>query len=369
MKKVILYTSSQLLEIRQTGGVKRFIELVKYLPKYADVILVSGDENYPISGNERHYSMHQTKICSKELKYALHNYTYIRKLKKMNYDAFVVFDVPPAIWLSLMNVPRMTLMLRKDMIEYSKIQMNYDCKKSLCKYIKIKLLTFAETITIFHASKIVVQCEYDKNNLINRHKLLRDNLERKVKIQINNVNPSWANKAVIKPKNDKSTFKIATVNGFADKRKGADIFLEAVASLTDRGYSIEGYIAGDGILLENYKKKYKHYSNIHFFGRISNPSEFICNFDLAVVPSRADSCPNTVLEALYNDVPVIGAKSGGIPEILNAEEYLFLPNAYYLEKKIIQLMDEKYRNEFLKKQNKRKEELRFDWVKCIEKLL
>ena len=87
---------------------------------------------------------------------------------------------------------------------------------------------------------------------------------------------------------------------------------------------------------------------------------------MLVVPSLADSCPNTVMEALYNEVPVIGSNAGGIPEILKDESALFELNVCSLKKRILAYKnEEKALLELKERQMQRKEELTFDWAAKI----
>ena len=121
MKRIVLYSSSQLRKTPKTGGIKRFVELVNQLGNYCDLTLASGDNEYPVPKGVKHISMHQNKVYHKESKYALHNRKYLKKLKHDGYDALVAFDVPPAIWLVLYRMPHLCLMIRKDLIGYEKI--------------------------------------------------------------------------------------------------------------------------------------------------------------------------------------------------------------------------------------------------------
>lgn len=371
MKKIILYTSGQLKKTRKTGGVKRFIELLTFLPDLCKVIFVSGDESYSTDTKIEHISTHQKITYDSELKYAIHNYRVLQSVKKMNYDAIVAFDVPPAIWLALFRVPNLCLMVRKELISYERILLeNSKCSWMKSK-IKLILLYIAEEVTMLYADKIIVQCEFDKNKILERHIFTRKILSSKIIVQINNVNPSWMlqmnsfdTKVVTKKE-----FKIVSINDFSSTRKGCDIFLSAIKQLTDKGVYCKAYIAGDGILLEKYKEEYRDYQNINFIGRISNPVEFIADKDIVVVPSRADSCPNTVLEALYNNIPVIASNVGGIPEILKLNEFLFEPNKDSLEEKLIYYLDKEKLKQLSKKQKLITQDLKFDWVKNIYNII
>lgn len=369
MKKIVLYSSSQLEKTRKTGGVKRFLELLNYLGNYCQLTLLSGDKYYSVPEGVRHISMHQEQIKNKESAYAKHNYKYLKKIKKEGYDSIISFDVPPAIWLTLFRMPHLCLMIRKDLIGYEKITLHDHNVKGVKRALILKAFSIAELLTLLHAEKIIVQCKYDRDRLIERHTWFSKIIRNKIKVQINNVNPSWANASVIK-KEKSSAFRIASVNGFSDSRKGCDIFLEAVSSLIDQGKHIEAFIAGDGRLLSQYKEEYKKYSDIHFVGRISNPGDWIKQFDLAVVPSRADSCPNTVMEALLNNVPVIASNVGGIPEIIEDKIAMFELSAESLKNRIIEIYNDKsLYDSILEKQKKRAKELEFDWAFRIFQLV
>lgn len=53
-----------------------------------------------------------------------------------------------------------------------------------------------------------------------------------------------------------------------------------------------------------------------FLGRRSDVKELYQGFDLLLVPSRQDPLPTVIVEAGLSGVPVIGARAGGIPEMI-----------------------------------------------------
>ena len=80
---------------------------------------------------------------------------------------------------------------------------------------------------------------------------------------------------------------------------------------------------------------------INFMGRLENPIKIIKECDLIVVPSVSWLMSQyNVMEALYNETPVIGARTGGIPEILDDKDALFEPNVASLQKKIEHMLVE-----------------------------
>lgn len=113
--------------------------------------------------------------------------------------------------------------------------------------------------------------------------------------------------------------------------------------------------------LKRKKNKYSCYTSIEFLGRLNNPIPILMNSALLVVPSYADSCPNTVMEGLFYNVPVIGSNRGGIPEILMNREWLFEPNAESLKLKIEDVINNDNLKILKEKQLIRSKELTFDW--------
>jgi len=257
MEKIVLYSSNQVNKIPLTGGVRRFRELADHLGDYCSLVVMTGDEIFNVPQGTSHVSTHQQIVLTTEKELARHNRKYLKSLKKNSYDWIIAFDVPPAFWLALYRIPHLCLMVRKDLIGYEKISLDARKIFGIKRFAMLSAFSLAELLTMLYAEKIIVQCEYDKNELIKRHRLFKYNISRKTSVQINNVNPSWAQESAIEKTPDNNLFKVGTVNGFADLRKGCDIFLEAVSALIDEGVPVEGYIAGDGEPLQFYKKNIK----------------------------------------------------------------------------------------------------------------
>ncbi|MCI9480657.1 MAG: glycosyltransferase family 4 protein [Lachnospiraceae bacterium] len=387
-KKVLLYASGNIINTRQTGGVKRFIELAQYSVEkeikigrykiYSDLCCSENNDILKKAGLKAKYHMHELpqiklfKFIPPEACIFLRNKCVFREIKKEKYDAVIVFDVPPAIGLCLARVKNIILMIRKDMIGYEKVSVNGQI--NLKKRLKIAMQWLSEGITLLKAKTVICQCEYDKNVLLKRHGFIRKVIEAKFRIQINNVNPSWIiNKSLTDEttglNRDKSEFWVCFIGEFEDLRKGQELFLKAAESIVKKEGAVRFILIGGGKKLNIYKEKYNH-PYIKFLGRMDNPLSLLKKTDMLVVPSLADSCPNTIMEALYNEVPVIGSNAGGIPEMINDDSAVFDLEWSILEKKITQIYRDKvYYKELKEKQKKRKEELSFNWTEIIFKLL
>jgi len=379
MKRILMYTNDRIYTTeRMTGGIKRFKMLYDGLIELGyNVTLYCGESERDLKKyNANAHSINREIKKSRffpSIEIYFKNKKIIKKLKKDNYDEVIVFDVPTAIGLCFNHLKNINLFMRQDLIEYRKIKLNENKKNKIYSFFYIKFMSLCENICCRQSKTIILQCDYDLKNLLARHKLISNSIKKKAFIQINNVNAPWIvenSKIRIENEIKRNKFNICFIGDFSSNRKGHDIFLLAIEQLLKNSYNVNAYLIGDGKQLDEIKKKYKEYNNIFFLGRLKNPIQIIKQSNLVVVPSRADSCPNTVLESLYNNTLVIGSNAGGIPEILNNNDMLFDLNEESLYKKICELYnDKKYYDKLLKKQEKRKQELNFFWVKKIVDLL
>lgn len=115
--------------------------------------------------------------------------------------------------------------------------------------------------------------------------------------------------------------------------KGQHLFLEAAAALIEKGLPIRFEVIGGALFgQEQYAERLKQFVNssglaphVCFHGFVSDVSTRLLDLDLLVHASTApDPCPNVVIEAMAAGVPVVGANSGGVPELLDGGACGFL---------------------------------------------
>ncbi len=96
--------------------------------------------------------------------------------------------------------------------------------------------------------------------------------------------------------------------------KGVDVLLQALERL---GPGVTACLVGDGPDLETFRQMAKARNlSVSFPGRMLAREAFRRGHIL-VMPSRAESFPYVVLEALAQSVPLLASRVGGIPEILD----------------------------------------------------
>lgn len=109
--------------------------------------------------------------------------------------------------------------------------------------------------------------------------------------------------------------------------KGPDVFIRAIAALRDRGLFANAHIVGDGPDRDTYHRLVDDLDiadRIVFHDPMPARKAFACARSI-VVPSRGESMPYIVLEAIAAEMPIIATSVGGIPEIFGQEAGILLP--------------------------------------------
>jgi glycosyltransferase involved in cell wall biosynthesis len=112
--------------------------------------------------------------------------------------------------------------------------------------------------------------------------------------------------------------------GRMDVKKGLRELIRAAAKLHPARAMLHVYLVGEGPdrpLIESAIQASNAGSYIHALPECSfdEVAEWMAAADLVTLPSYMEGCPNVVLEALASGRPVVAAKVGGIPEIMNSE--------------------------------------------------
>lgn len=103
--------------------------------------------------------------------------------------------------------------------------------------------------------------------------------------------------------------------GRLSPEKGVETLLDVASKLP---YTLK--LAGDGPLLDQLKQQYSENHNIEFCGRLDarQVAELLSKARFSVVPSEwYENNPLSVIESLCAGTPVVGARIGGIPELLD----------------------------------------------------
>lgn len=223
---------------------------------------------------------------------------------------------------------------------------------------------------------IVVQSQPLKELFLSRHGA---KLFRKIYVLPNNCN--W--KEVIDDKRkERSSSKlnrnrplVGFFFGEGWDLKGGDLFLDAI-KIVQRKINLHVIICGNAREGERHIKSLHHGNPwLLYLGFVENLAFHFGQVDLLVIPSRWDSCPNIVLEAIEAGCCVIASDITSHRYILNYDELLFPPeNPVALANKIqAVLTDDNYRKRLKSLILKRRKLFRFDWgrecVKIVEDIV
>ncbi|KKW26402.1 MAG: Second mannosyl transferase [candidate division Kazan bacterium GW2011_GWB1_52_7] len=103
------------------------------------------------------------------------------------------------------------------------------------------------------------------------------------------------------------------------KNKGHEYLLDALALVRARGVRTRAIWIGEGELRDALEKKIRARGlekTIFLAGFLDDARKYLPAFDVFVLPSLKEGTPYTILEAMHAGVPVIAARAGGIPDLL-----------------------------------------------------
>jgi glycosyltransferase involved in cell wall biosynthesis len=119
--------------------------------------------------------------------------------------------------------------------------------------------------------------------------------------------------------------------GRLGQEKGVDILLRAMHDLKTSGRGdIELNLVGWGeceAALRLQVSRMQLENQVHFRGPRPHHEvpQWISAGDLLCLPSRREGCPNVILEALASGRPVVAARVGGVPELIDAHNGVLVP--------------------------------------------
>jgi glycosyltransferase involved in cell wall biosynthesis len=100
--------------------------------------------------------------------------------------------------------------------------------------------------------------------------------------------------------------------------KGIDLLLRAFQQVLFKNHDYHLILVGDGESkpeLEKLCQQLNISTRVHFAGNVQQPESYIKSFHAMVLPSRTESFPNVLLEAIKYRVPFAAAAVGGVPEL------------------------------------------------------
>lgn len=126
---------------------------------------------------------------------------------------------------------------------------------------------------------------------------------------------------------DNSKIIIGTTAAVNVRYKGQQYVIEALGRLKKQGitnYEYQLVGGGDQTYLKSVAEKFNVTDQVKFLGSIPHDKVFdwLDTIDIYVQPSRQEGLPRALIEAMSRGLPAFGAKTAGIPELLEPE-YIF----------------------------------------------
>jgi glycosyltransferase involved in cell wall biosynthesis len=115
--------------------------------------------------------------------------------------------------------------------------------------------------------------------------------------------------------------------GRVSREKGIDVFIDALALITDR--VVQGAIMGDGPerAVQSARAESIASSRFLWLGAVPDAAKYFAAFDVFVLSSRTEGLPMVMLEAMAAGVPIVATGVGGIPDLVSpAEGILVAPD-------------------------------------------
>jgi len=170
-----------------------------------------------------------------------------------------------------------------------------------------KVFKFLLEKALDNADTVIAQTPEMKEEIVHYHNVAI----KKIKILINPLDIQNIDRSIIEPLKifDNKHINIVA-SGRLSVEKGYDVLLNAFAIVLQKNPNFRLYIIGADY--NNELKKYQEIINKHqihnfvnFLGFQKNPYKFYQHSDLFVLSSRREGLPNTVLENLYLNKPIV----------------------------------------------------------------
>ncbi|MEO0996254.1 MAG: glycosyltransferase family 4 protein [Pseudomonadota bacterium] len=112
-------------------------------------------------------------------------------------------------------------------------------------------------------------------------------------------------------------FLVLHVGELSDREKGQRDILAVAGSLAGDYPSIRFVLAGRGPDEATFRAEAARLGNVRLVGFASHPAVWYGAADAFVFPSRTEGLGGALLEAMANGLPVLAARTGGIPEVVS----------------------------------------------------
>jgi glycosyltransferase involved in cell wall biosynthesis len=304
---------------------------------------------------------------------------FMEEIKKEKYDVVHISNTHPAIAVAQIakkcikeKIPY--VVSTYGIVEASTINETFK-KNILVKLFSKFLINIPLTYALSKADKIAASTEYE-HPILAKYKIKKE----KVKVVYIGIDPEIykenKNSINIKNKfniNDKDV--IILFVGVIKENKGIDILIKAVPYLINCKILIVGGVAQKNYyehllkLIKNLKLK----NRIIFTGFVDKDllKSLYHGCDIFVLPTKADTLPSCIVDAMACKKPVVSTKVGGIPEVIDSTNGFLVKSGDHIElsKALQKLIDDEDLRIKMGESGYKKVKKKFIWKKVASKVL
>ncbi len=168
-------------------------------------------------------------------------------------------------------------------------------------------------------------------------------------VVLNEVEDEILNKRLKKIDVQTGSLKLGTIAAMNVPYKSQHNVINVLSALKHKGLQFEYYLVGQGddTYLRNLAKKRKVEDNVKFVGILKHDDvfDFLDNIDIYIHPSIQEGLPRVVVEALSRALPILGARTGGIPELLDEADIFGKDDEQAIEHMLINMNKEKMKEQ------------------------
>jgi len=186
---------------------------------------------------------------------------------------------------------------------------------------KHQLIRLRGALATHPAVKVIAISNFVKEQLVNSGVASRKIIVRHLGVDINRFFPdsearrTWAAGVRIQPEE----IIVSTVSVLRPF-KNPQTIVRACGLLAERSVPFKLLVAGDGTMLSDLRKlavEVGAADHIHWLGYCADPASLLQASDIFVLASTGEAFGLVLAEAMACGVPVVGSRSGAIPEIVN----------------------------------------------------
>lgn len=146
--------------------------------------------------------------------------------------------------------------------------------------------------------------------------------------------------------NKPEIFKIIHTGYMDSYRKGQDTLIKAIKEVTDKGYSVQVTLVGDGRKREEFENMVKEFNLkdvVKFAGLVKDKSkilELLHDSHMLVFPTHSEGLPRTIIEAMSQGLPCISSPVDGVPELVEENWLVDYNDVHGYANKIIEMISD-----------------------------